>query len=158
MLFDKAGVVIVNDSSANKARVITSSYEICAAMLLSGEEFYQNKHQIVSRVPKKLHEYARLEAGLLFCKFKNYGGSLPHLSKVVSGAVNSAKDALNVALATISEDDKEKLLPLFWDHLPKTLAGNVGDMLATCRQRVDLSQILARHVCRVRHNIAKKFN
>jgi hypothetical protein len=31
------------------------------------------------------------------------------------------------------------------------LAGNVGNMSATCRQRVDLSQILARHVCCVRH-------
>ena len=30
-------------------------------------------------------------------EFENYGGSLPHLSKVVSGAVNSVKDALNVA-------------------------------------------------------------
>ncbi|KAL3797309.1 hypothetical protein ACHAW5_011305 [Stephanodiscus triporus] len=121
LLFEEAGVVIVKDSSANKAGVITSSYEICAAMLLSEEEFYQNKQQIVSEVLDKLHEYARLEAELLFREFENYGGSLPHLSKVVSGAVNSVKDALNVALATMSEEDKEKLLPLFRAHLPKTM-------------------------------------
>lgn len=121
LLFEEAGVVIVKDSSANKAGVITSSYEICAAMLLSEEEFYQNKQQIVSEVLDKLHEYARLEAELLFREFENYGGSLPHHSKVVSGAVNSVKDALNVALATISEEDKEKLLPLFRAHLPKTM-------------------------------------
>lgn len=48
LLFDEAGVIIVKDSSANKAGVITSSYEICAAMLLSEEEFYENKSQIVS--------------------------------------------------------------------------------------------------------------
>ena len=121
LLFDEAGVVIVKDSSANKAGVITSSYEICAAMLLTEEEFYKNKQQIVSEVLDKLHEYSRLEAELLFREFENYGGSLPHLSKVVSGAVNSVKDALNVALATLSEDDKEKLLPLFRSHLPKTM-------------------------------------
>ena len=37
-LFEEAGVIVVKDSSANKAGVICSSYEICAAMLLSEEE------------------------------------------------------------------------------------------------------------------------
>eukprot|EP00579_Thalassiosira_antarctica_P006999 CAMPEP_0201883804 /NCGR_PEP_ID=MMETSP0902-20130614/16244_1 /ASSEMBLY_ACC=CAM_ASM_000551 /TAXON_ID=420261 /ORGANISM="Thalassiosira antarctica, Strain CCMP982" /LENGTH=1085 /DNA_ID=CAMNT_0048412667 /DNA_START=161 /DNA_END=3418 /DNA_ORIENTATION=+ len=122
LLFDEAGVIIVKDSSANKAGVITSSYEICAAMLLSEEEFYQNKPQIVSEVLDKLHEYARMEAELLFREFENYGGSLPQLSKVVSGAVNAATDALTVALESFSDEDKEKLLPLFRAHLPKTMA------------------------------------
>ena len=122
LLFDEAGVIIVKDSSANKAGVITSSYEICAAMLLTEEEFFENKPQIVSEVLDKLHEYARMEAELLFNEFENYGGSLPQLSKVVSGAVNAATDALTVALETFSEEDKEKLLPLFRAHLPKTMA------------------------------------
>jgi len=120
-LFDEAGVTIVKDSSANKAGVITSSYEICAAMLLSESEFFENKKQIVSEVLSKLHEYSRLEAELLFREFRNYPGSLPHHSKVVSGAVNAVKDALNVAMETLSEEDKAKLLPLFRAHLPKTM-------------------------------------
>ncbi|KAL9191366.1 hypothetical protein ACHAXT_001072 [Thalassiosira profunda] len=127
LLFDEAGVIIVKDSSANKAGVITSSYEICAAMLLSEEEFFQNKPQIVGEVLKKLHEYARMEAELLFREFENYGGSLPQLSKVVSGAVNAATDALTVALETFSEEDKEKLLPLFRAHLPQTMADMAFD-------------------------------
>jgi glutamate dehydrogenase len=122
LLFEEAGVIIVKDSSANKAGVITSSYEICAAMLLSEEEFFENKNQIVSEVLEKLHQYARLEAELLFREFENYGGSLPQLSKVVSGAVNSATDALALALESFSEEDKDKLLPLFRAHLPKTMA------------------------------------
>jgi len=122
LLFDEAGVIIVKDSSANKAGVITSSYEICAAMLLSEDEFFENKPQIVSEVLDKLHQYARMEAELLFREFENYGGSLPQLSKVVSGAVNAATDALTVALETFSDEDKEKLLPLFRAHLPKTMA------------------------------------
>jgi glutamate dehydrogenase len=121
LLFDEAGVAIVKDSSANKAGVITSSYEICAAMLLSESEFFENKKQIVSEVLTKLHEYSRLEAELLFREFKNYPGSLPYHSKVVSGAVNAVKDALNVAMVTLSEEDKAKLLPLFRAHLPKTM-------------------------------------
>jgi len=122
LLFEEAGVIIVKDSSANKAGVITSSYEICAAMLLSEEEFFENKAQIVSEVLDKLHEYARMEAELLFREFENYGGSLPQLSKVVSGAVNAATDALTIALETFSEEDRDKLLPLFRAHLPKTMA------------------------------------
>ena len=122
LLFDEAGVIIVKDSSANKAGVITSSYEICAAMLITEEEFFQNKPQIVSEVKAKLHEYARMEAELLFREFENYGGSLPHLSKVVSKSVNAVKDALTVALETMSAEDKEKMLPLFRAHLPKTIA------------------------------------
>jgi glutamate dehydrogenase len=122
LLFDEAGVIIVKDSSANKAGVITSSYEICAAMLLSEEEFFQNKPQIVNEVKAKLHEYARMEAELLFREFENYGGSLPHLSKVVSKSVNAVKDALTDALETMSAEEKEKMLPLFRAHLPKTIA------------------------------------
>merc|ERR1712216_88566 len=91
-------------------------------MLLSEEEFYQNKPQIVSEVLDKLHEYARMEAELLFREYENLGGSLPQLSKVVSGAVNAATDALTVALESYSEEDREKLLPLFRAHLPKTIA------------------------------------
>lgn len=122
LLFEEAGVVIVKDSSANKCGVITSSYEICAAMLLSEEEFFDNKDQIVREVLAKLHNYAQMEAELLFREFETYGGSLPQLSKIVSGAVNAATDALSVALESFSKEDKDKLLPLFRAHLPQTMA------------------------------------
>ncbi|KAL3776735.1 hypothetical protein HJC23_005396 [Cyclotella cryptica] len=133
LLFEEAGVIIVKDSSANKAGVITSSYEICAAMLLSEDEFFENKSQIVNEVLEKLHQYARLEAELLFREFENYGGSLPQLSKVVSDAVNSATDALASALESFSENDKDKLLPLFRAHLPKTMSDLAFDHV---RERV----------------------
>lgn len=138
LLHDEAGVIIVKDSSANKAGVITSSYEICAAMLLSEEEFRENKPQIVAEVLDKIQEYARLEAELLFREFENYGGSLPQLSKVVSGAVNAATDALAVALESLSEEDKEKMLPLFRAHLPKTMADLAFDEV---RERVPAQYI-----------------
>lgn len=55
-LFNEAGVMIVKDSSANKGGVITSSYEICAAMLLDEETFYQHKSVIVGEVLEKLRK------------------------------------------------------------------------------------------------------
>ncbi len=69
-LFDEAGVVIIKDSSANKCGVITSSYEICASMMLSDEDFFQNKDQIVKEVLEKLRGLAKMEAEVLFREFE----------------------------------------------------------------------------------------
>lgn len=65
-LYDEGGVVIVKDSSANKCGVITSSYEICSAMLLNDDEFFMNKEHIVGEVVEKLRQLAKMEAELLF--------------------------------------------------------------------------------------------
>mmetsp|Transcript_27688 Transcript_27688/g.66694 ORF Transcript_27688/g.66694 Transcript_27688/m.66694 type:complete len:1242 (+) Transcript_27688:257-3982(+) len=121
-LYETAGVYIVKDSSANKGGVITSSYEICAAMLLSEDEFFEHKEAIVEEVLEKLRGLAKREAELLFRESNNYGESLPDVSKIISDAINAATDALSTALDTLSEEDQEQLLPLFRAHLPKTIA------------------------------------
>ena len=112
-LFDDAGVLIVKDSSANKGGVITSSYEICAAMLLSEAEFVDNKDAIVEEVLAKLRGLAKMEAKLLFREYEMYSGNLPSISQVISNAINVTTDALTIALDDLSEEDKESLLPLF---------------------------------------------
>ncbi len=73
-LYEDAGVMIVKDSSANKCGVITSSYEICAAMLLKEDEFFENKEAIVREVIDKLKEMAKLEAELLFKEYEYVKG------------------------------------------------------------------------------------
>lgn len=122
-LFHDAGVAIVKDSSANKGGVITSSYEICAAMLLTEDEFFNNKEQIVSEVLDKLRCLAKLEAILLFREFEDYdGASLPEVSQIISNCINTTTDALSQALDSLSENDHKNLLHLFRAHLPKTIA------------------------------------
>jgi len=121
-LYEDAGVLIVKDSSANKGGVITSSYEICAAMLASEEEFFENKETIVAEVLAKLRGFAKLEAELLFREAELYGESLPEVSQAISNAINSASDALSAALETLSLEDQDQLVSLFHGHLPKTLA------------------------------------
>lgn len=122
-LFNDAGVAIVKDSSANKGGVITSSYEICAAMLLTEDEFFDNKEQIVAEVLEKLRGLAKLEAVLLFREFEDYdGASLPEVSQIISNCINVTTDALAIALDELSMEDRFKLLPLFRAHLPKTMA------------------------------------
>eukprot|EP00934_Nitzschia_sp_Nitz4_P004085 Nitzschia sp. Nitz4//scaffold23_size168460//152291//155530//NITZ4_002248-RA/size168460-processed-gene-0.99-mRNA-1//1//CDS//3329543722//4075//frame0 len=121
-LFEEGGVVIVKDSSANKGGVITSSYEICAAMLASEDEFFANKEKIVGEVLAKLRGMARLEAELLFREAEEYGGAMPEVSQIISNAINAATDALSSALDDLPAEDLETLLPLFRAHLPPTLA------------------------------------
>ena len=121
-LYEEAGVLIVKDSSANKGGVITSSFEICAAMLASEEEFFDNKETIVAEVLAKLRGFAKMEAELLFREAELYGESLPEVSQTISHAINSATDALSTALETLPLEDQDELVSLFRDHLPKTLA------------------------------------
>jgi glutamate dehydrogenase len=121
-LYEDAGVMIVKDSSANKGGVIVSSYEICAAMLATEDEFFEHKEAIVKEVLAKLRGYAKLEAELLFTEADIYGESLPEVSQIISDAINSATDALSVALDSLSSEDQDQLLPFFREHLPKTLA------------------------------------
>jgi glutamate dehydrogenase len=140
-LYEEAGVTIVKDSSANKGGVLTSSYEIIAAMLLTEDEFFLNKDQIVQEVLEKVRGYARMEALLLFREFDNYTGtfvqcsgaadfhhqirsqcfafllvfpeSLPEISGSISDTINLATDALTDALDSMEDDRIDALLPLF---------------------------------------------
>merc|ERR1712060_194438 len=130
LLFDKAGVRIVKDSSANKCGVITSSFEICASMLLSEEEFLAIKDEVVEDVLKRLRELARLEAELMFREYQNYPGALPHFSMRISKSINRAYAAIRKKLADMQIGDAtyQKLLPLFLEeHLPQKLATVAGD-------------------------------
>merc|ERR1712050_178318 len=125
LLFEKAGVRIVKDSSANKCGVITSSFEICSSMLLSEDEFLAIKDDVVKDVLARLRELARLEAEIMFREYKNYSGALPLFSERISKSINRAYDAIRSKLAEVQLGDAmyEKLLPLFLnEHLPKKLA------------------------------------
>jgi len=129
LLFEKAGVRIVKDSSANKCGVITSSFEICASMLLSEEEFLGIKDEVVEDVLKRLRELARLEAELMFREYQNYPGALPHFSERISKSINRAYAAIRKKLAEMQTGDAtyKQLLPLFLEeHLPRKLAEVAG--------------------------------
>merc|ERR1712173_423176 len=68
--FGDRGISIVKDSSANKAGVCCSSYEIVASMLLSKDEFMSVKSELVEDVLVRLRDIARSEAELLFREAK----------------------------------------------------------------------------------------
>lgn len=103
-LYDEAGVRIVKDSSANKCGVITSSYEICAAMMLTEDEFYENKEEIVGEVLIKLRELAKMEAELLFREFDNYPGNFDVAKSIAYSCMScySNNDAFSLSPQVLS--------------------------------------------------------
>jgi len=124
LLFKNANVKIVKDSSANKCGVVTSSFEVMCSMVLSKQEFMDNKKALVADVLVKLKHIARLEANLLFKEFDNYPGALPHFSERISAAINNATDAITDALDNVKPSDSlfQELLPLVKESLPTKLA------------------------------------
>lgn len=130
-LWEEAGVTIVKDSSANKCGVICSSYEVAVAMLLEEEEFFSNKTQIVTDVLDRLRAIARREAELLFREQTRSPAPLPKCSERVSLAINQVADAVAKELEAATPEELARyttlLLPMFREHLPKSLADMAFD-------------------------------
>jgi len=126
-----AGTMIVKDSSANKAGVCCSSYEIVASMLLSKEEFMEIKEELVEDVLTKLREIARREAVLLFREAKlNPNVQMPNVAVLISQAINRATDTFVRVLekdeTVLSEDIRRRLIV---ESLPKKLVEVAEDRL-----------------------------
>jgi len=67
----EGGVAILRDSSANKCGVISSSYEIIANLMLSEQEFLDNKARYVADVVNILNYRVENEAELIFQMVEN---------------------------------------------------------------------------------------
>ena len=87
----KLGVVIMRDASANKCGVISSSYEILANLMLSDEEFLENKAEYVADVVSILNQLAEQEADLILRRHREAGGGISYtdISNLVSREINT---------------------------------------------------------------------
>ena len=87
----KMGVVVMRDASANKCGVISSSYEILANLMLSDEEFLQNKTEYVSDVVTILNQLAEQEASVILRRHREIAGatSYTEISDLVSREINN---------------------------------------------------------------------
>jgi glutamate dehydrogenase len=92
----KAGVLMIKDSSANKTGVICSSFEIIACLTISSEEFKEIKPTYVKQVIDILRQKADAEAKLLMRYFQQYRGekTLVDLSMDISKEINEVTDCL----------------------------------------------------------------
>lgn len=126
------GVTIVKDSSANKCGVITSSFEICACMVLDEQEFLAIKPVFVAQVVDTLRSLARAEAVLLMQEGRRRTGtSLPAISTRLSKVANAAAAAIAAAIPSWPEADRERAKSLVVDHLPPILRETAGDRIWT---------------------------
>jgi glutamate dehydrogenase len=127
----EAGVMIVKDSSANKAGVCCSSYEIVASMLLQKEEFMSIKEELVADVLERLRDIARREAQLLFREAKlNPDVQMPDVAVKISKSITRVGDffmkALDENYDILDEETKRRLVV---ESLPKKLVEYAGDRL-----------------------------
>jgi len=129
--FAKRGISILKDSSANKAGVSCSSYEVVASMLLSKDEFMAIKEELVEDVLVKLRESAQVEAELLFREFRAEPScSMDKYSHKISDTINRASDAVFEALKNnydiIDDEMRNRLMK---DSLPAKLVEVASDRL-----------------------------
>lgn len=127
----EAGAMIVKDSSANKAGVCCSSYEIVASMLLNTEEFLEVKDELVDDVLERLRDIARREAQLLFKEAQlNPHVQMPDLAVKISQSITRVGDFFLKELENnydiLSEDNKYRLVA---ESLPKKLVDVAGERL-----------------------------
>ena len=123
----RKGVLIVKDSSANKCGVITSSFEICACMVLDEQEFLRIKPVFVEQVLGRLRDLARVEAVLLMQEGRRRTGtSLPMISTKLSKVANFAAAAIASAIPSWPAADRERAKTLVTDHLPPILLQTAG--------------------------------
>lgn len=129
-LGEKAGVVIVKDSSANKCGVICSSYEITASMMLTPQEFIEVKPVFVREVLDRLRELGRREAKVLFsAKSRAPGALLPELSVALSKTVLRATEAIRAGLRDLDVASRALADQLVIEHLPPVLVERYSDRI-----------------------------
>jgi glutamate dehydrogenase len=85
---EEKGVLIIKDSSANKAGVICSSFEVLCGLALSEEIFLNHKSQLVSEILERLKQCALNEAVLLLETHKQTGAYLTDISDRLSEKIN----------------------------------------------------------------------
>ena len=92
----RRGVVIIRDASANKCGVTSSSYEIIANLILSEEEFLENKKSYVSDVIEILNQMAEREAKLIIKRHDESNGTLLYtdISDLISREINAHYDRI----------------------------------------------------------------
>lgn len=90
-LLEKAGALILKDSSCNKGGVICSSFEVLASLCLSEEEFLQEKEQYIKEVLEIIGKAALSEAQLLFSTHKKTALFLSDISEKISEQINLYK-------------------------------------------------------------------
>ena len=145
-----AGAIVIKDSSANKAGVSCSSYEIIACLTLSPEEFSQIKDIYVHQVLNIIRDNANKEAKLLFKEWlrNKLSTDLVKLSYEVSAEINFAKDILLEKLNTLSDEqlNEGKYKYVLFKHCPAILVEKYQDRIVELLPRAHKIAIISAYM------------
>ncbi|MBI5273455.1 MAG: NAD-glutamate dehydrogenase [Chlamydiales bacterium] len=86
---EEKGVLIIKDSSANKGGVICSSCEVQIGLILSDEEFIENKPLLMKEVLHFIKEKAKEEALLMLKTYDKTDLSMIDISDLISERINT---------------------------------------------------------------------
>lgn len=130
-LLEKEGVLIFKDSSANKGGVICSSFEVLCGLVLSEEEFLENKLDLMPEILGIIREKAQAEAQLMLTAHAEMGAPLTHLSEVASQMINTYMYQILDYLETItlSNDPENPLIKCLLNYCPKLLRSRYRDRI-----------------------------
>lgn len=128
---EKADVVIIKDSSANKTGVICSSYEVLCGLTLTDEEFLKHKPALVNEILERLKQCASNEAHLLLKTHKETGKYLTDISQQLSERINLFTYQLLDYLDSIpwSNHPSDPLTHCFLNYCLPTLRTHFHDRL-----------------------------
>lgn len=150
LALEERGTVIIKDSSANKAGVICSSYEIIASLILSVDEFAEIRQQYIHELLEILRIKADLEASLLFREYDARNKQLPlsKLSLEISREINELSDLIEEALRQEIQDEatEELYRDLLLAYCPPVLVSRFAERIVheiPLRHRIAL---LAAHI------------
>lgn len=104
-ILEKAGVLIIQDSSANKGGVICSSFEVLCGLSLGDTLFLAHKEVLVQEILLRIQECARKEAHLLLHTHQETGEFLTEISARISEKINLYTDQILDYLEPLALDN-----------------------------------------------------
>lgn len=144
----RAGLVVVKDSSANKGGVITSSYEILAGLVTSEEEFAAIKHDYVEQVIGKLRRFVEWEAAAVLEAWhrRRQRSLLSDLQQEFSEEINRLYDLFVQPIDELADEPHYEHIWLreYLAHAPKILADRYPERLLTCVPRTHRVAVLTK--------------
>ncbi len=117
------GVIIIKDSSCNKGGVICSSFEVLSCLILSEQEFIDQKNILVSEILEIIKNAALNEARLLLHNYQKKNAYLTEISDLISEKINDYKYELLdfLDMETLSTNPKDPLIKCLLVYCPKSL-------------------------------------
>lgn len=130
-LLEDLGVLIIKDSSANKAGVIASSFEVLYGLVLDDKEVLKYKTVLVEEILNILKQCAHNEAILMINTHKATKQPLTTISDKISDKINEFTYILLEHLEKIdlSKDPNDPMIKCFLNYCPPLLCNAFKDRL-----------------------------